>query len=192
MHLTHRHFPWLYPLDSLPLCFFVSKNTKKGFPPKYWNRSLFPAKIQSDHLVGLNPKIAHGPPPIGGLGPKFSTLIISFFNFFFNFFIKFIIYIKVIYNNCKFDHIYSYNNKIYLTTIIKKLKKKWKNEKINDLNFGPRALIGGGPWAILTEAGPKKKSLETSYSSSPWAEKHSSANHSWKFQLSFFSPIETP
>jgi hypothetical protein len=36
-----------------------------------------------------------------------------------------------------------------LTTIIKKLKKKWKNEKIKVENFGPRALIGGGPWAIL-------------------------------------------
>ena len=38
-------------------------------------------------------RIAHGPPPIRGLGPKFKSLIISFFCFFFNFFIKFIIYI---------------------------------------------------------------------------------------------------
>jgi hypothetical protein len=36
-----------------------------------------------------------------------------------------------------------------LTIIIKKLKKKQKNEIINDLNFGPRPPIGGGPWAIL-------------------------------------------
>jgi hypothetical protein len=81
--------------------------------------------VSSDFFFGpASVRIAHGPPPIRALGPKFKSLIFSFFHFFFNFFIKFIIYIKVIYNNCKFDHIYSYNNKIYLTTIIKKLKKK--------------------------------------------------------------------
>ncbi len=67
---------------------------------------------------------------------------------------------------------------IYIINLIKKLKKKQKNEIINDLNFGPRPLIGGGPWAILSEAGPKIKTLETSYSSFLWAEKHSCASHS--------------
>jgi hypothetical protein len=81
--------------------------------------------VSSDFFFGpASVRIAHGPPPIRALGPKFKSLIFSFFHFFLNFFIKFKIYIKVIYNNCKFDHIYSYNNKIYLTTIIKKLKKK--------------------------------------------------------------------
>jgi hypothetical protein len=50
--------------------------------------------------------------------------------------------------------------------------------KLIELNFFPKGPIGGGSGAILNEAGQKGKTLEASYSSFLWAEKHSCANHS--------------
>jgi hypothetical protein len=96
MHLTHPHFHdfafWI--LDP---CVFLYRKTREKvsrqnieidhfFPPKF-NLTIWSVSV---------PKMAHGPPPIGGPGPKFKSLIISFFCFFFNFFIIMVKYILLL------------------------------------------------------------------------------------------------